>query len=243
MRKPNVLSTKNLEPSLKQKAKEHGFKIIEQEAIQIRPIFTKEKKDEIFFLLEAKPEFVVFTSSNAVSTLKKYLNDYSNYLPLCWKIFCLGGKTKDAVLQDDTFFGTIEGTANNATALAQLILDKGVKEVVFFCGNKRRNELPDLLQTNGVGIHEIVLYETVETPFTVAAGVDALLFFSPSAVQSFFSANQLKESAVCFAIGQTTADSLEQFTKNKIIISKEPSQEALLDEVIHYYKSVAKGSD
>ena len=243
MRKLKILSTKNLEPLLEQRAGEQGFEIIEQEAIQIRPILTKKKWDEIVSLLASKSEYVVFTSSHSVSTLKKYLNEYVNHLPVSWKIFCLAGKTKEAVLQDKTLVGTIEGTANNATALAQIIVDKDIKEVVFFCGNKRRDELPETLQAQGIGVHEVVVYETVETPFAAAANVDAILFFSPSAVQSFFTVNQLKENTVCFAIGQTTADSLEQFTQNKIIISIEPSQKALLDEVIHYYKSVVKSSD
>ena len=243
MTKPKILSTKKLEPSLVQKANEQGFRIIEHEAIQIRPILAKEKWKEIASLLKAQPEYIVFTSSNAVGTLKKYLNDYVSYLPLQAKVFCLAGKTKEAVLQDKALFGTIEGTANNATALAQLMLDKGVKAVVFFCGNKRRDELPEKLKAGGVGVQEVVVYETFDTPFATVEPFDAILFFSPSAVQSFFSANQPKETTVCFAIGQTTADSLAPFTKNKIIISKETTQHALLDEAIHYFKNVVNDSD
>lgn len=241
MKKCKVLSTKKLQPSLVAKAKEAGIELAEIDAIQIQPVLTKEKWDEIFSLIEKQIEYAAFTSSNAVNALKKYLNTYVNHLPVQWKIFCLSGKTKVSLLQEEELFGQIEGTADNATALAKVILESGVKEVVFFCGNRRRDELPTLLQEQGVQVHEVVVYETIETPIAVEEEYDAVLFFSPSGVSSFFTANQLKKETVCFAIGQTTADSLKQFTKNKLVVSKEPSPDALLNDVINYYKSVANG--
>ena len=241
MAKFKVLSTKKLEPSLVEKARAANIDIKEQEAIQIRQLLSKEKWEEVFSLLEMKVEYAVFTSSNAVHALRKYLHTYVNYLPVQWKIFCLAGKTKEALVQDEELFGSIEGIANDATALAHDMLAKGIKEVVFFCGNRRRDNLPQILQEQGVQVHEAVVYETIETPLAVEEEYDAVLFFSPSGVSSFFSVNQLKKDAVCFAIGHTTAESLALVTKNKIFISKEPSQEALLNEVILYYNRVAKG--
>ena len=94
------------------------------------------------------------------------------------------------------------------------------------------------MKSAGIKVHEVVVYETVETPVIANDDFDGILFFSPSAVQSFFSVNQLKNSDVCFAIGQTTAESIAAFAKNKIFISKTTSQEALLQEVINYFKSM-----
>lgn len=237
MAKFKVISTKGLEPSLVERAKEAGIEMVEKDAIQIRAILTREKWNEIFSLLESGIQTAVFTSSNAVDSLKKYLNTYVNYLPVQWKIFCLSGKTKESLLQIEEPFGRLEGTANDATALAHVILAKGVKELVFFCGSRRRDELPAILKRQGVQVHEVVVYETVETPVAVADDFSAVLFFSPSAVHSFFSVNHPKETTVYFAIGQTTADSIKQFTQNKLLISKEPSQEALLQEVIDFFKT------
>lgn len=238
MTKHKVLSTKGLDPSVIEKAKAHGIVIKEQEAIRIQPILTKEKWDEIFSILEKRLEHAVFTSSNAVTALKKYLNDFVNHLPPQWKIFCLSGKTKDLLVQNEEVFGTIEGTADNAGALAKVIISKGVKEVLFFCGSKRREELPAMLKRAGVQVHEVVVYDTVETPITMEEDFGAILFFSPSAVQSFFAANQLKENTVCFAIGQTTAESITPFTRAKVITSKAPTQEDLLNEVVTYFTNI-----
>ena len=237
MRKFKVLSTKGLNPLLVEKATENGIAIIKQDAIRIRTIQTKEKWDEITRVLQSTFSYAVFTSSNGVDAVKKYLSNYVNYLPVQWKIFCISGRTRELLEKDSELFGSIEGTAPNGVELAAVILNSGVKDLLFFSGNRRRDELPSILQAAGVQVHEVVVYETINTPVKAPEEVDGVMFFSPSAVESFFSVNQLKENTVCFAIGSTTAASLELFTKNKVYSSKEPTQEALLNHVIDYFKN------
>ena len=238
MAKHKVLSTKKLGPSLIDVAKENGIDIIEQEAIKVNPILSKEKWQEILGLLQSKKQFAVFTSSNAVLSVKKYLHKYVNPFQTNWKIFSLSGKTKEVLDENAGLFGIIIGTADNSKSLAEKIVTEKINEVIFFCGNKRREELPNILKNAGIKVQEVVVYETVETPAICDDDFDGILFSSPSAVQSFFSVNQLKNSVVCFAIGQTTAESITAFAKNKIFISKTTSQEALLQEVINYFKSM-----
>ena len=238
MAKHKVLSTKKLGPSLIDVAKENGIDIIEQEAIKVNPILSKEKWQKILGLLQSKKQFAVFTSSNAVLSVKKYLHEYVNPFQTNWKIFSLSGKTKEVLDENAGLFGTIIGTADNSKSLAEKIVTEKINEVIFFCGNKRREELPNILKNAGIKVQEVVVYETVETPAICDDDFDGILFSSPSAVQSFFSVNQLKNSVVCFAIGQTTAESITAFAKNKIFISKTTSQEALLQEVINYFKSM-----
>lgn len=134
--------------------------------------------------------------------------------------------------------GKVVDTADNAKSLAQTIIQHGVEEIVFFCGNKRRDELPEILKAAGIKVHEVVVYETIETPVVTNDDVDAILFFSPSAVQSFFSVNQLKKNTVCFAIGQTTANSIADFTDNRIVITESPSQEMMLALVNFYFQNM-----
>ena len=233
-----VLSTKKLDPSLIKEAEQNGIKIIEQEAIKVNPIVSKEKWQEIFQVLESNKQFVVFTSSNSVYAVEKYLNEYVNHMQPNWKIFSLARKTRQALEDNLDAFGTIIATADDANALAEKIIAANVDEVIFFCGDRRRDELPKVLKMAGIKLHEVVVYETVETPVACKDYYDAVLFFSPSAVNSFFSVNQLKKDVVCFAIGQTTADSIAAASRSKIIITKTPSQEALLQEVINYFKRV-----
>jgi len=228
-----VLSTKKLEPSLVETAKQSRIEIIEKEFISITPIRNKETFERITQLIQKGINTIVLTSSNAIEVLESYIkNDVID-----WKIFCLSGKTKEAVANTEILGADIIGEAKNATELAKEIIRQGVKEVIFFSGNKRRNELPAILKDADVTVNEVVVYETVETPVIVSEDVDGILFFSPSAVQSFFSVNQLKGDTVCFAIGETTANSIADFTGNKIVVSEAPSQEMMLMSVRFYFEN------
>ena len=61
---------------------------------------------------------------------------------------------------------------------------------------------------------------------------DGILFFSPSAVNSFFSLNKINEQTQIFAIGKTTADAIHKHTKREITIAEIPSEENMVDQVI-----------
>jgi uroporphyrinogen-III synthase len=229
-----VLSTKKLLPEIVEEAKENGIEITEQEAIAVHPILKEEKQEQLlswFHRYTSQP--IVFTSANAVSSLEHYLGKYLRGDKTRLQVFCLSGRTKEAVLEAFPI-ANIAGVAPSARALAKLILAKGINEVFFFCGNKRRDELPGLLKQNGAVAHEIVVYETVSTPCIATEEMDAILFFSPSAADSFFSVNQPKKNIICFAVGETTADSILKYSGNTIIISDTPSQEGMLKALIAY---------
>jgi uroporphyrinogen-III synthase len=82
------------------------------------------------------------------------------------------------------------------------------------------------------------VYKTIETPELLTKSYDAILFFSPSAVQSFFSKNRISDSTQIFAIGSTTADAAESFSRKPIIVAEKPGKENLVDLAIrHYSKS------
>jgi uroporphyrinogen-III synthase len=236
MVKHKVLSTKKLEPLLVEQANQNGIEIIEQEFISVKPILSKEKQDEIMPWIQKEDLTVAFTSANAVEAVKLCLPKNDAGQPLNWNVFCISGRTKNAVA---TFIhpARILATAEYGKDLAQKIIASGVKEIVFFCGTKRREELPVMLKNAGITVHEIIVYETVETPAAAIENIDGILFFSPSAVSSFFSANRLDANTVCFAIGHTTAEAIASFTDNTIITSEYTSQEMMLASLIKTYKT------
>ncbi|MGZ3837708.1 MAG: uroporphyrinogen-III synthase [Flavisolibacter sp.] len=223
-----VLSTKKLDPLLIEKAKQHHIAILEREFIAVRPLPEKALAQRLSELTAEGQRTLAVTSSHAISVLPA--------LPgVVWKVFCLSGKTREAVLKAGVSESAIAAVARDAGSLALEILRQGEKEVIFICGDKRRDELPDRLRDAGVRVSEITVYETVETPQVVDRDWDAVLFFSPSAVQSFFAANRLSEKTVCFAIGPTTAGCLAGFTENPVLVSEEASQEKMVEALIHYF--------
>ncbi len=171
----------------------------------------------------------VFTSSNAVAGIRSCLDNVPG-----WDIAVIEGKTQQAA---ETFFGkaAIKATARDAGALAAALISRNINAVVFFCGNRRLDHLPLALARAGIDVREIVVYETEETPVAIDGIFDGILFFSPSAVTSFFRANTLPADCTIFVIGSTTAKTLTSYTSNKIIISPANDERAMIEEVIKYY--------
>ncbi len=124
---------------------------------------------------------VVFTSMNAVEAVRRFIPETST-----WEIFCIGNTTRELV---ENIFGekNIKGIADNALHLAENIISQpGIEKVYFFCGDQRRDELPGKLKEHGIEIEELAVYKTIETSEVVSKKYDGILFFSPSAVKSFF---------------------------------------------------------
>ncbi|HEY8660429.1 MAG TPA: uroporphyrinogen-III synthase, partial [Hanamia sp.] len=174
----------------------------------------------------------VFTSMNAVEAVGKLMRAETN-----WKIFCIGNTTKKIVKK---IFGekNIAGTADNADQLAEKIVDDAlIKNIVFFCGDQRRDELPEELKNNGVKVEEIVVYKTIETPHLLSKNYDGILFFSPSAVQSFFTKNSINDKTRLFAIGDTTGRAAQPFTQKPVIIAEMPGKENLVNLAIKHFST------
>ncbi|MBO9572744.1 MAG: uroporphyrinogen-III synthase [Chitinophagaceae bacterium] len=137
----------------------------------------------------------VVTSKNAERIIKKY-GDRN------WKLFSI----------------TNQSSVKNASQLADVIISEGIKEIVFFCGDKRRDELPDKLRAKGVDVEEVIVYHTLETPHAVSGDYDGVVFFSPSAVKSFFSANTPSEKVIFYTMGDTTAAEIKKHCINQVEI-------------------------
>jgi uroporphyrinogen-III synthase len=80
------------------------------------------------------------------------------------------------------------------------------------------------------------VYHTISTPHKIDKAYDGILFFSPSAVQSFFYANAVLPATILFAIGQTTADAIKTFTENTVIVSEKPGKDDLVKKMFEFFK-------
>jgi uroporphyrinogen-III synthase len=217
MSKPKayVLSTRELPASLVEKAGAAGV------VIDVLP-FIETAKLEPGALPEG-PLTAVFTSVNAVEAVEGN----------GWTIFCTSGATRHKVAER---FGeaAIAGTADSAAELAATIIAAGwVKAVWFFCGDLRREELPARLKQAGIEVHEVVVYRTKLTPRKIGRPYDAIAFFSPSAVESFFSVNSISAHTRLFAIGGTTAEAIRRHCDNPVTISGRSDAELLINQIIH----------
>lgn len=219
-KKINILSTKKLLPNQKQLLVDTVFSVIDDDFIE-----TKTKNYE----LSKVNDNLIFTSQNSVQSILHH----PKHKDLQSKnVFCVGLKTKK--LLEDNGFNVVAYTGY-ASDLAEIItLIYSSESFTFFSGNLRRDVLPTILKENEITFNEIEVYETKLTPKKTTAKFDGILFFSPSAVESYLKLNTIKDE-ICFCIGETTASSLENKKIKNIEIAEKPTIEYVIDEVIEYY--------
>jgi uroporphyrinogen-III synthase len=225
-----ILSTRPIDAPLINEARHQNIEIDILSFIETVPIRSIEVQQEIENAL-LKSSAVVFTSMNAVEAVA---NELDGHQP-DWRIYSIGNTTRQLVKK---YFGeeAIAGTAESAAELAELIVEEdNSDDIFFFCGEQRRDELPDILRSNDIDVNEIVVYQTIQVKHKIEKTYHGILFFSPSAVQSFFSNNKISDKTILFAIGNTTATEIKRYTNNKIITGDEPSKENLVMEMIRYY--------
>lgn len=219
-----VLSTRALSAVLITEAATKGINI------DVVPFIATEKLgDETLTTrlaeLADRPLTAIFTSTNAVAAIETASQPR-------WKIFCLNGATRRAVAER---FGenAIVATAGSATELVEVIAGRDKPgECWFFCGDIRRDELPDSLKAAGWQVHEMVVYQTILTPHPIDKPYEAIIFFSPSAVESFFSMNTIGPRISLFAIGRTTAAAIRAKCPNPVVISERPDEKQLIRQII-----------
>lgn len=215
-----ILSTKKLSDEQKQALTDANFEVIDTDFIQ-----TQNKS----FELKDLNENLIFTSQNAVHSILSH----PKVAELKSKnVFCVGLKTK--ILLSESGFNVVAYTGY-ASDLAEIItLIYRNESFTFFSGNLRRETLPQALKDADVKFNEIQVYDTSLTPQKIKTAVDAILFFSPSGVESYLKDNTIKKET-CFCIGETTADALHKITKN-IIIADQPTVEDVIEDVLEEYK-------
>ena len=225
-----ILSTAQLEDGLIQEADAAGISIDVVPFIEVQPIVNdalEKEKEEI----GKESVVVVITSGN--TPLPETGGEH-------WKIYCVGNATKKVI---EKRFGVeaIAGNADNADALANLIIENtSIKEVVYFCGDIRRDELPNKLKQHNIAVREIVVYRTIGLPQRVEKTYDGIMFFSPSGVSGFTVMNEMPAKAVLFAIGDTTANAIRTIASNEVIVAAKPGKKALIETMIGYYEQVLK---
>lgn len=232
-----ILCTRNIPVPLIVHAASENIYVQVQDFISVQPHIRKEDIPLIISLIQQDMPSVIFTSKHAVNILADFIaQQKEGCISIKWKIYCIAEVTlQAAVLRFPD--AVIDGENAYASGLADIVShQKNIKEVWFFCGDIRRDILPDKLRENGIAVNEIPIYKTKLTPQPAAANYDGIVFFSPSAVESFFSMNKPGKDTVCFAIGNTTAAAIKNKVSNKIIISGKQEAQAMIQTVMDYYK-------
>jgi uroporphyrinogen-III synthase len=137
-------------------------------------------------------------------------------------------------------------------ALANELGDRLKAKRVFLPRSDRANQdLVEALAGHGAVVKDVIAYKT-ELPsenevakirVELELGVDAVLFFSPSAVNHFRAVvgerefTKLSETSSFAAIGPVTEDALREAGVDRIVVAKNATVPALLSELAHHFES------
>lgn len=218
MDKPLLLSTKKLDVALRERIVHSGLAYMEYDAIHVNPVS---------FELPALTDYVIFSSKNAVKTVLK-----SAYALANTQVLCVGKQSEKLLFKKG--IKTIK-TAKNMAELVSFI-EKIAKNASFlhFCGNRRLPLLAEKMTAWKANFKEIVVYNTTPNVKKINAAPDAILFYSPSGVESHTNMNTIGNSS-CFCIGETTAKALPEQPK-KLVVLENPSIQTLVAKAIQHLK-------
>lgn len=216
-----ILSTKKLSEKQRQQLLNADFSVMEENFINVQ------SKN---FEIENLSDCLIFTSQNAVESILKNKKIAELKAKKC---FCVGENTSMLLIENDF---EVLAHADYAAELASIICNQYSKiSFTFFCGNMRRDFLPEALRLARVSLEEIEVYETILTPHSIDFKPNGILFFSPSGVKSYLQENKI-ENENCFCIGNTTAEALRDITPNRII-ANQPTVESVIMKTIEQYKN------
>ncbi len=208
-----VLSTKKLKENQRSLLLNATVSLVEYNAIKI---------DFVPFEVPVTIENAIFTSQNGVNSFFENVRTYNatslvvNIIENC---FCVGEKTKSLL---EEYGQKVIKMTDYATELADYLVKNHKNDSFhFFCGNIRSDEIPSKLKENNIDFEEIEVYKTTLNPKKFEKEFDAILFFSPSGVRSYFTNNSPPECGAggCFAIciGTTTASEAKKYIENAVI--------------------------
>ena len=209
-----VLSTKILTDTQKELFQNSGMDVLDYDAISIE------------FLDFEAPQFVkngIFTSQNAVRSILCKNIQISN-------AFCIGEKTKQLLEENGQKVVKMSEYAPEMAIFIQNNYQN--EEFYFFCGNRRKEEIPSSFKISKNTLFELKTYKTDLNSVKFDQKWDGILFFSPSGVQSYTIKNSLGITSV-FCVGKTTAEEAKLHIKSPIYIADDTTIESVIEKAIN----------
>lgn len=227
-----ILVTRELSDEQLSLAERMGLKVIIEPAIRFE--FRDDWNTVRKAISSAELPLFAFTSQNGVKGFERLL-DAGYRLPEGVVFYAVGGKTSDAL--KELGFHALTPELHYGENLGQKIVEDigqtGIKglTVFHFCGNRRREEMRQVLESSGVNVRDLVVYKTILNGMHLEKSKpDAVLFYSPSAVEAYRNSGGFRQDRKpeLFAIGQTTARELSIESGRHVHVSPKPDTDEFL---------------
>jgi uroporphyrinogen-III synthase len=181
---------------------------------------------------------LIVTSPRAVEVLA----DVLRWLPsetAAWHarpIFAVGPRTAEE-LRSIGFSPEGEGSGSADMLADHIVAQSFVAPLLFLCGDRRRDVLPERLGSADVAFEEICIYRTLlDAPdLTAESAPDWAVFFSPSGVEVLDSNLMAAWAPTRFAaMGETTAEALRTSGVEVAVVAASPEPAALAAAIAEY---------
>lgn len=210
-----LLSTKVLDPHQKDRLIHSELSYTEWNFIDCQPKA---------FSADTANKALIFTSQNAVKAV------YSHAQAKVKNCYCVGKKTKLLLEENGQKVTKMMQTSADLTSF--LLKIEQNERFLFFTGNERMPHLEEGFRQNNLPLEVVEVYHSAPQPKAMG-NFDAILFYSPNGVKSYLQKNTLNNT-LCFAIGPTTAEALQEHTET-IITAKQPSIEHVIAAVKNHF--------
>jgi uroporphyrinogen III methyltransferase/synthase len=204
-------------------------------------------------------DWIIFTSENAVRAVVKRASVRGNLRNVAGRRSRAAavGPTTAVAAERAGFFVDYQAKTHSGAALANELGERVRNQSIFLPRSDRANpDLPGLLRAHGAQVTEVVAYRTV-TPVNldrekiaaiVSGETEALLFFSPTAVENFSGIAgdrtlvDLQQRMAITAVGPITAHALNQAGVHTLVVAEEPTSDAVIAALEKHFAKAAKMS-
>lgn len=145
------------------------------------------------------------------------------------KLFCVGEKTA-SLLSNHGYQVVL--ICEYAAELAKMITQNYASdEFSLLCSQQRLDTIPHKFADENISLTEYHIYQTSSRHQYFQNDFDAVLFYSPSGIRSFFEANPEMTSIQAVCIGTTTAEAAKKYIKN-VTYSTQTSVESVIVKAV-----------
>ena len=202
-------------------------------------------------------DWIIFTSENAVRAVVKRASVRGNLRNVAGRRSRAAavGPTTAAAAQRAGFLVDYQAKTHSGVALAHELGKRVQSQSILLPRSDRANpDLPKLLRDYGAEVTEVIAYRTV-TPVNLdrdkIAGIvngesEALLFFSPTAVEHFAALvgdkmlSVLQDRLAITAVGPITANALHQAGVKTMIVAEDTTSDAVIAALEQHFADIAK---
>ncbi len=193
---------------------------------------------------------IIFTSQNGVERFVRriqFVNVAALKILATRRVYAVGEKTR-ASLENAQIPVTLVPERFSANDLASALQKEPLagKRFLFPKGRLAKEEIPAALEAFHAVVDQVEVYTTVGSESSTFGAlnlamknreIDALTFFSPSAVRNFSLAVTLEHTAhsVIACVGPSTAEAASSAGFAKIVTAPEATAESLIGALIRYY--------